>query len=312
MKLFLSIINTAFLIIGILIYNKNKSQDPVESSDLSLIDLEPAEISYFYHNIQYISRAILSTMLSLYNRGIVDIKRYERDSRNKNIADYVVEHRFTLLDKNGQISTIERELLNLIFDETDIIDTDILTKKSISLGQKYFKNWDNWVEIIKSSLIDKGLIKGQYSSYHKRLLVLGAAMTAVGLYSIFNKYLVGILGLVSAMVVLLIGISGSVSMTNIGTQYYQLIEKTYNDLKDRTSPGTTDIDEFLRFLALGRPIDDYKDIFYPESDIIDLVLKDLNQNGGAFIDDSFMRGFLGFRKPTSGSSLDTNRPTIKK
>ena len=308
MDILLTIINILFIPVALFIYKKSKSV-AANGNNLEDIKLLPAEINYLVHNVQYMSRAILATLLDLDRRGNIRLAPYKRESRNKRIADYVVEYEITLLNKDG-LDPIEDKLIELTFRDQDKVTTDQLTQEHIEVGQSYFSRWGQWVDLIKESLINKGLLNSTMSSKDRTNIKIGFLMAAISIYTVFNRNMVGLVGLLPTMVVLLIGINGSMSMTSTGDAIYKELIKTRDKLDKNSYPHVDSVDKMLELISLALPVNKYIDIYDDNDPTIELLLDNLNSQGGSTLDDGVMRAFLGFRKPTTSENLDTNRPSV--
>ena len=157
---------------------KTKNTEIIED-----INLLPAEINYIARDLHYINRGILSTLLDLHRKGNISIEKYNRESRNKSVAESVTEYKFTLLSKEN-LSSIEKEFINLTFLEGDTITTDTLTQNHLEGKEKYFNRWGDWLKFIEEKLVQQNILTRKKSKENNYYKYLALASAVIGIVSI--------------------------------------------------------------------------------------------------------------------------------
>lgn len=304
------ILNILALALAVIIMVLN-SKRIKKGQDISFHEnLLPEEKNYLYKDITYLNRGILVTLLDLYRRGKISIEEYKRDSRNKKLADFVIEYKFGLLDTSG-LKTHEEIFLKNIFEDQDVVTTDELTQRAIH-GDSFLKKQGNWALAIEKDLKDQKILAIGDKKSANRMKLLGLAIFILGFVSIYKNEITGIFSIVFSIFILLIG-------TNMGmekSKYAQDLIIHMTDLERAAKEGKVigaGEDLLLELLAMALPMKYFIPLYktsksYPS---IDLVTKSLNDQGGSYLDDAILRAFMGYTAPTREDTLDTNRIDFK-
>ena len=110
----------------------------------------------------------------------------------------------------------------------------------------------------------------------------------------------------------IIYLGSKMAKTPLGSSIEASTWEQIQRLENGSINPTKDTVEMLQWIALALPVDAYENLYTGDSKTIDLFLNDRNENGGSVLDDAVMRSFLGFRRPTTGDNIDTNRITFGK
>ncbi len=299
----LAAISAAAIIIRIgLSYNKGMEN----AAPINFSDLAPAEVNYLLKDINYMNRAIVSTILDLYRKGNIEINTYTRESRKKNEPKVFV-YEFVLKNSNN-LSEHDVLFLNNIFEKKNVVTTDELTQ--LALNEKEFlTKQSKWVNAIESSLVDKGFYGSGDEKNVRNIRMIGGLIFLIGIVSIINEQYIGLLTILISLGSLLVGINMGMNKSELGRSvhnYYEDVEKSAlannfdNKLGDR---------ELINLIAMGITMKYFLPIYedHGPSNIISPFTDFINESGGSRMDDAILRGFMGFLQTTRDDSIDTNR-----
>lgn len=293
---------TAIFIMGFGL-GENKGLDEKRTNT----NLLPEEINYLYKDMTYMNRGILVTLLDLKRRGKIEIKEYTRESRNKTLEEFVIEYEFTLLNIEG-LKNHEMMFLDNIFEGNTKVTTDELTQKSID-GQEFLKKQGNWVNEIEQELKNMKIISLSKNEESNKIKLLGLVSLLIGAASLINNEIIGILAIVSAMPIVLVGLNlgmeKSVDGKNLLNHYSELEKKAKSGLIDEKLTE----EELINLLAITLTMKYFLPIYENSENFetIDLVTNSINEYDGSYFDDAVLRGFMGFTAKTRDDTLDTNR-----
>lgn len=310
MFLFLNVLAS---FVALLIIRKHISMNQGDSRHLdnNKIDLSPTEVNVLYKNINYLNRAIMVSLLDLYSRGNINIEKYTRQSRNKNIADFVVEYKFTLLSKEN-LNSHEAMLIDNIFQEKTITTTDELTERAKG-GREYYSQQGLWAQEIERSLAEKGLYDTGDKEDYKRTLIQGLVIFLIGLFTVIKGEIYGLLSLILSFGIFLAAINIRMNTSVMGASLLNYFTNMETDIRSGKLIGVNSEKELLEILTLATSMKYFLPIYKnsPKYPSIDLVAGDLNPGDGSYLDDAILRAFMKFTEPTRSDSIDTNRIDMK-
>lgn len=304
----LNILNIIAILTTIYVIKLGTDYNKGSIEEFSIERLHPGEVNYLYKDINYLNRGILVTLLELMRRGKISIEEYTRESRNKTLEDFVTEYKFALLD-TSDLKDHERAFLRNIFVDEEVVTTDELTQRAIS-GSEFLKSQGNWSKSIENELGKLKLYgKGSNRELANKIKVLGLAIAILGIYSLIQQNLFGLVSIGASLPIFLIGINMGMEKSSKGRSllnHYAHIEELAKQgkIKDNLSEQ-----QLLELLALTVTMKYFLPIYENSNkyETIDLVVNSINEYGGSVFDDAILRGFMGFTAKTRDDTLDTNR-----
>lgn len=284
-------------------YNKGKSNQALSQTNR----LHPAEINYLHKDINYLNRGIMVTLLELMRREKISIEKYERESRNKTLEDYVIEYKFTLLDTTD-LKEHERIFLRNIFKEKEVVTTDELTQRALA-GSEFLTAQGEWSQAIDKELGNLNLYEVSNKSLSNKIKIFGLLVIILGIFSLVKHNILGLASIMSALPIFLIGINMGMEKSGEG----RALLNHYTHMEELAKKGvirhSLNEIELLEILALSITMKYFIPIYENSQNYktIDLVTNTINEYGGSVLDDAILRGFMGFTAKTRDDTLDTNR-----
>lgn len=301
-----TILNIIVLLITLFIVKLGLDYNKKSPNNIEVRNLLPSEINYLYKDMTYMNRGILTTLLNLKSRNKIDIREYSRESRNKKLEDFVIEYEFTLLDKTG-LKNHELLFLENVFEDKLVTNTDELTQRAID-GSEFLQKQGTWVNEIENELKSMGIITSEKLETAKKLRVVGLLFLVIGIVSLINNQITGLIGFVCAMPVLLISINLGIDKSKEGRALLNKFSQLEIDAKGLKLNDLSER-ELIELLALTLTMKYFIPAYEKsqKSEIIDLVTNSINEYDGSRFDDAILRGFMGYTVKTRDDTLDTNR-----
>lgn len=303
----ITIINIIILIVSLILIkrclNLNKNKLDVGDNDLLL----PVEKNYLYKDINYINRGIVVTLLDLYRKGKIDIEKYVRDSRNKKLADYVIEYKFRLLDRSN-LKNHEEIFIENIFKDHLEIDTDQLTQRSVN-GDEFFKDQGIWTLAINDELKNKKIIGAGNKKESKFLQAIGLVFLVFGVYSFAKSEVSGLISFISSLALILVAINIGMETSKYGLSLILYFTELEEKAKKGKINEALNENELLELLSICLTMKYFLPIYENSNkyDSINIVTATINTSGGSAFDDAVLRAFMGYTVITRDDTLDTNR-----
>lgn len=300
------ILNSIILVLTLIIikygidFNKKSPTSNIEPK------LLPEEKNYLYKDTTYLNRGIIVTLLDLYRKNKIDIEEYKRESRNKKLADFVIEYKFTLLNRGG-LKAHENIFIDNIFGQNTQVTTDELTQRAID-GSAFLSAQGKWALAIEEELANMKILKVGNKKGANKLKAFGALALIVGAFSINQSQIIGLVSLLSSLPIILVALNIGMEKSGNGRG---LILK-YTDFENSAKAGkcsSLNEDQLIELLSLTLTMKYFLPIYEKSNKYksIDLVANTINEYGGSALDDAVLRAFMGFTAPTRDDSLDTNR-----
>lgn len=301
-----TILNIIVLVITLFIVKLGLDYNKKSNNNIEVRNLLPSEINYLYKDMTYMNRGILATLLDLKARNKIDIREYSRESRNKKLEDFVIEYEFILLDKSG-LKNHELLFLENIFEDKLVTNTDELTQRAID-GNEFLQKQGTWVNEIENELKSMGIITSEKLETAKKLRIVGLLFLVIGIVSLINNQITGLIGFVCAMPVLLISINLGIDKSKEGRALLNKFSQLEIDAKGLKLNDLSER-ELIELLALTLTMKYFIPAYEKsqKSEIIDLVTNSINEYDGSRFDDAILRGFMGYTVKTRDDTLDTNR-----
>lgn len=307
----LKILNILAFLLGIYIVKKGIDHNKTKALEINEETfLLPEELNYLYKDMTYLNRAIVVTLLDLYRRGKIDIEKYVRPSRNKS-KDFVIEYKFKLLDFED-LKDHEIYFLQTLFEDEKETDTDKLSKRAL-FGKEFFQKQGNWSNLLEEELKNLNIFEDRYKKESNILKIIGLVALAIGAYSFVQEEILGLLSILAASGILLIGINLGIDKSEKGKELLNHYTELENKGKNFEYMENLSEKELINLLALSLTMKYFIPIYEQNENYktIDLITDSINPYGGSYFDDAILRGFMGFTAETRDDTLDTNRIDYK-
>lgn len=261
------IINIVVAAIGIyfILKSKNKKQNNISSKH---IDLNFYEKSYFYKGPNYIHNTIIAMLLSLYDRGVIDIeKTFYKNRKGEDTINYI----FTKKDLTD-IDGAEKKLLEILFsfNDGDKISSRELNKLRRVAPDDYNHKFYEFTEYLENEFKDIGL--KQENNSHKKVLTnfLGFfILLGIGMISLYNRAYIGLTNIILSVMFFGLSIQNVAELPEEGKKKFKELMDLENNLKkiniDTENPTLVAIGFGLKYeniLAIRNKNKDDYDIYF--------------------------------------------------
>lgn len=232
----LNLSNSSYLIINIIVAaigiyfilkNKNKKQKNINTNP---IDLNFYEKSYFYKGPNYIHNTIIAMLLSLDERGAIDIeKTFYKNRKGEDVINYI----FTKKDLTDT-DCAEKKLLQILFsfNDEDKISSRKLNKLRRVAPDDYNNKFYEFTEYLENEFKDMGL--KQESNSHKKVLInfLGFfILLGIGMISLYNRAYIGIINMVLSVMFFGLSIQNVAELPEAGKKKFEELMELEKNLK---------------------------------------------------------------------------------
>lgn len=299
------ILNIIGLVLGIYAIKTGLEFNNKNTTRETRVYLTPSEINILYNDVRIVNRAIAATLLDLYRRGNIDIREFKRESRNKSIADYVVEYEFSYINGNN-LKDHEIHFLNTIFEEDITNNTDKITLED-KHNESFLNKMEEWLIRIYKNLDALNPKSSDNLEESKKLRNIGFILLIISAFSLLNKSNFGLISLIMAFPAFLVSLNLKVELSSEGKFIKNNLEELEASIKNKEASDLSE-DELIKAIAIGIPMDSLIPAYEKSADFksIDIMTKSLNEYGGSNFDDAINRAFMGFTKKTKSNDLETN------
>lgn len=223
------VINILAAVIGIyfiLKSKKNKDKNIISKS----ISLNFYEKSYFYKGANYIHNTIIAMLLSLNERGKINIeKTFYKNRKGEDVVNYI----FTK-ENLEKIDRVENKLIDIVFSfgEEDKISSRELNKIRKDAPDDYNNKFYELIELLENQFVKLGLKKEHNSSGKVLTNFLGFfILLGLGMISIYNSAYVGVINIALSVMFFGLSISNVAELPQAGKNKFEELSKLESKLK---------------------------------------------------------------------------------